>query len=626
MANQPQLLSVPSPRTYTRADFTALRAFVQQIPPATIARLYYDPDVAPHAATPETMAHFLRTMRDELVQLALLHGSPVLADHLKNSIRKHGSAKLTAMSLRMVEDASRLAAAVPAPQHAVGFWFRPLVAQRLAGEGITTLQALVDYCNTHGGSWWRSVPRIGPLRARILVAWLRRHEATLGLRIAADVDARPWLPGPADEAVVIGGDPATPRLAPFERMAVPAELSGGDGPAGVSARGTNRAGAFAFIRAPHDLAALHAYLHRYRDRPATLRVYTRELERFVLWAVIVRGVAVSSATVEDCEAYKDFLAQPAPAFTGPKRPRTSGRWRPFTGTLSADSQAYAVRVLRAAFRWLVEVRYLAGNPWHAVHDPATVTQELRVQVDRALPATLWAQLRHALDLASSEATEETAACQWRAARAAILLMGDSGVRRSEAAQACRENLQPADVRINLRAGSTHGPVGDSARIWTLTLIGKRRRQRTVPVSPDTVAALRAHWRDRGRDFDAPGAHGPLVAPLVVPATRDAQRRHTNINEMPYAVDALGRLVRTAMKRLAGQGTLPTTCSADELAQVATTSAHAFRHTFGTQAIKQMPPNVVQSILGHTSLQTTSIYTRAERQQMLDAAGRFYSAE
>ncbi|WP_434116268.1 phage integrase family protein [Paraburkholderia caffeinilytica] len=624
MANQPQLLTVPPRRTYTRADFTALRAFVQQIPPATIARLYYDPDIAPHAATPETMAHFLRTMRDELVQLALLHGSPVLADHLKTSIRKHGSAKLTAVSLRMVEDASRLAAAMPAPLHAVGFWFRPLIAQRLAGEGIMTLQALVDYCNTHGGSWWRSVPRIGPLRARILVAWLRRHEATLGMRIAADVDTRSgWPIVSANETVVIGGDPAAPRLAPFERMAVPTELSGGDGPGGVSARGTNRAGAFAFISAPHDLAALHAYLHRYRDRPATLRVYTRELERFVLWAVIVRGVAVSSATVEDCEAYKDFMAQPSPAFTGPKRPRTSGRWRPFTGTLSADSQAYAVRVLRAAFRWLVEVRYLAGNPWHAVHDPATVTQELRVQVDRALPATLWAQLRHALDDACADTSSVPAATpdarQWRAARAAILLMGDSGVRRSEAAQATRKNLQPADAS----AGSA---AGDSARIWTLTLVGKRRRQRTVPVSPDTVAALRAHWRDRGRDFDARDAHGPLIAPLVVPATRDAQRRHTDINEMPYAVDALGRLVRTAIKRLAVQGTLPATCSTDDLAQLATTSAHAFRHTFGTQAIKQMPPNVVQAILGHTSLQTTSIYTRAERRQMLDAAERFYSAD
>jgi hypothetical protein len=119
-------------RRYTRTDFAALRAFVQRIEPATIARLHYDtgdPERAPHAATPEAMAHYLGTMRDELVRLALVNGSHVLADHLKTSIRKHGSAKLTAVSLRMVEQAAQLAAAAPA--HGVGLWFRPLIAQRL---------------------------------------------------------------------------------------------------------------------------------------------------------------------------------------------------------------------------------------------------------------------------------------------------------------------------------------------------------------------------------------------------------------------------------------------------------------------------------------------------------------
>ncbi|MDR5763076.1 hypothetical protein [Caballeronia sp. LZ035] len=283
------------------------------------------------------------------------------------------------------------------------------------------------------------MPRIGALRARTIVAWLRRHEATLGVKVAADVHTASLVPtGVAgaeggDSVIVIGGDPAEPRLAPFEHLAVTAELSGGN----VDNRGLNRATSFAFIRAEHDLAAVHAYLHRYRDRPTTLRAYTRELERLILWSVVVRQRALSSLTVEDCEAYKDFLKAPLASFTGPKRPRTSGRWRPFSPDgLSADSQAYAVRVLRAAFAWLVEVRYLAGNPWSAVHEPATVTRESAVQVQRALPAKLWAQVRAALDErckasgSGALGTDEDAR-QWRAARAAILLMGDSGLRRAE---------------------------------------------------------------------------------------------------------------------------------------------------------------------------------------------------
>ncbi|MBK5125682.1 tyrosine-type recombinase/integrase [Burkholderia sp. R-69980] len=635
MANQKQSLTVPPPRTYTRTDFTALRAFVQRVPAATIARLYYDPELAPQAASPEAMERYLRTMRDALVQLALLHGSPVLADHLKASIRQHGSAKLTAVTLRMVEQASTLAAAVPALAHPVHLWFRPLIARRLIGEGIATLGALVDYCNARGGSWWRSVPRIGALRARTLVAWLRRHEKTLGVRVDAGVDAGsdagahagtrvpPDGQGGTDGLVVIGGSPLAPRLAPFERLAVPAELSGGEGPHGTGKRGANRATAFAFIRAPHDLAAIHAYLHRYRDRPATLRAYTRELERLILWAVVVRGVAVSSMAVEDCEAYKDFLATPSPAFTGPKRSRAGGRWRPFApGGLAPDSQAYAVRVLRAAFTWLTEVRYLAGNPWSAVHDPVTVTREVAVQVGRALPADLWTGLRAALDARCARRTDgagtdgdEAEARQWRTARAAILLMGDSGLRRDEAAHARRENL-----RLSPR------PSG-GAPVWALTVTGKRRKQRTVPVSAATVRALREHWADRGRDFDAPLDSAPLIVPLVIPATGTALKKHGGVVEAPYTADAFGHLVRQAIQRVTVEfGARPDVPKA-HLVQLANTSAHAFRHTFGTRAVaREMPVDVVQAILGHASLQTTSIYVRAEQQRMLEAAAQYYAAD
>jgi integrase len=634
MANQPQPLTLPPPRSYTRTDFTALRAFVQRIPAATIARLYYDVEFAPHATTPDAMERYLRTMRDDLVTLALRHGSAALAEHLKASIKQHGSAKLTAVTLRMVEQASTLAAAVPSVAHPVHLWFRPLIARRLTGEGIVTLGALIEYCNARGGSWWRSVPRIGALRAKALVAWLRRHERTLGVRLdvdVADIDTRELAPS----SVVIGGTPHEPRLAPFERLAVPTALSGAIGPANGPVNGpfsgSNRATSFSFIRAPHDLAAIHAYLHRYRDRPTTLRAYTRELERLVLWAVIVRGTPVSSMTVEDCEAYKDFLAKPAPSFVGPKQLRASGRWRPFAPEgLSADSQAYAVRVLRAAFAWLTEVRYLAGNPWSAVHDPVTVTREVAVQVERALSPKLWAELRRALDERCGGTfpdQDEAETRQWRTARAAILLMGDSGLRRDEAAHARREALRPY-VGQSVRPSVRPSPEGSNdTPVWALTVIGKRRKQRTVPVSAATVAALRDHWIDRERDFDAPLDSAPLIAPLAIPATPSALNKHGGAVEAAYTADAFGHLVRQALQRLTTELAARPGISPADLVQLANTSAHAFRHTFGTRAVaRDMPIDVVQTILGHASLQTTSIYVRAEQRRVLEAAAQYYAGD
>jgi integrase len=370
--------------------------------------------------------------------------------------------------------------------------------------------------------------------------------------------------------------------------------------------------------------------------------------------VIVRGVALSSMTVEDCEAYKDFLKAPADSFVGPKRSRAGGRWRPFaTNSLAPESQAYAVRAIRAAFAWLTSVRYLAGNPWHAVTDPVTVLREAQVQVERALPDALWETVRAELDARcigedlGGLTPNPDEARQWRIARAAILLMGDSGLRREEATRACRENLGLAQIKPkrSARKGAqmkatgadlNHDPRGGEAgalnaapdAVWALTVIGKRHKERTVPVSGAALAALRAHWQDGGRDFDRSGACGPLIVPIVINGTDASIAKHGDAAaKSGYAPDALAHLARSAIQRIAADLLREGVLSLDAHAKLMQTSAHAFRHTFGTRAVaREMPIDVVQRILGHSSLQTTSIYVHAERNRMLDAAAQYYTAD
>lgn len=583
-------------RQYTSKDFAALRAFVQRLPPAVIARTYFNEDDDPHAATPGTMERYLRDMLATLVGLAIEHGSPVLADHLKASIRKHGSARLTTASLKMVEDAARLAVSQPAASHGIGMWFRPMVARYLKQRAVATVADLVAYCNARGGSWWRSVPRVGPGRARAIVAWLRRHEPAIGLRVEADVDLVDPLAAADTEIVAVGG--ASGVLAPLERMALREVLNG--------SAGLNRAVAFPYIQARDDLGAVRTWLHLYRDRPKTLRAYTKEVERFLLWSVTVRGKALSSLLVDDCEAYKDFLKLPSPLFVGPRASRKSGRWRPFAGDeLSPESQVYAVRVLRAAFAWLVDMRYLAGNPWKGVRDPNTVRAEGEMQIERALTSQLWADVR-AHVRRQSEAAENQ---RWRIVHALILLMGDSGLRREEAAGARRERLQPY-------------PADDGVEVWALTIIGKRNRERTVPVSTDTIEALRDHWCDRGEDFDAPSAAGPLLSPLVIPKTKAAQRKHGGSERMPYAPDLVHRLIDWMRVRLLAELENLSPATYTQLQQM---SPHAFRHTFGTlAAANEVPIDVVQRVLGHQSIQTTSIYLQAEKRRMMNEIGTMFA--
>jgi len=609
MATSTEQLTLPPPRTYTRSDFAALRAWVQRVPLPAIAAHYYDADTTPYEDEPAMLERHLKTMRDDLVHLALLNGSSALAEHLKSSIRQHGHARLTAVSLKMVEAAAQLAAAAPAADHAVSLWFRPPIARRLAGEGIATLGELIAFCNARGGRWWRRVPRIGVGRARVLVAWCRAHANTLGATIAADVDASdplmPNTPAVTVTPVVLSPADGGRVLAPLERLAVPHALSG--------AGGTNRAAGLCYLHAAHDLDALRAYLARYADQPATLRAYTRELERLLLWAITVRGTALSSLTVEDSDAYKAFLAAPADAFVGPPVSRASGRWRPFApGGLSLDSQRYAIRAIRGAFDWLVDVKYLAGNPWRAVRDPKPVQRATRLQIDRALPAALWDKVRAGLD--ERCAPHDREASRWRAVRALLLLMGDSGLRIAEAAAATRDQLQqlPAD--------------GDLPASWQLNVIGKGRKARVTPVSDACVAALAAHWRDRGDDFADGTIRRALIAPLTVPPTPAARAKAARLaagdpNEIGgYAVRAARALVAWALTDLCE--TLP--LSDAERQQLARTSPHALRHTFGTQAVAaDVPLDVVQRVLGHASLATTTVYVTAEQRRMRTELGRYF---
>jgi site-specific recombinase XerD len=214
-----------------------------------------------------------------------------------------------------------------------------------------------------------------------------------------------------------------------------------------------------------------------------------------------------------------------------------------------------------------------------------------------------------------ELCSEPFTSQLRAARAAILLMGESGLRRSEAANAWVSKLRPTD----------------SPELWRLDVLGKRNKWRMVPVSQRTYLALQAHWADLENRDDPARAALPfspdneesklaLIRPLRIPQTPTATNRHRDcVNG--YSIGGLATLVVSTLKKMADSGPF----SAHEATKLRNTSAHAFRHTFGTTTIAQgLPHDVLQKILGHVSLATTSIYVQAEQQRILDESAKVFA--
>ena len=603
-------VSLPEVR-YTRADFAALRAYLQRLPLGRIATLYFtDDDLERLGCDSETaLRERLETLRDRLV-IEAGQTNPYLAEMLQNA-RRSGlwSPKLVDFLVKAGESDQH----GPKRQDSISAWLRPRVAAVLHEESVRTLGELMALIEVRGPGWWKPVRCLGAGKAQRLETWISRHSATLGTL------QRPEL-SPVVRGETIEITPEAPFLVPLERIRLPESFSG--------RQGRNRATQYCQISARNDLEAIDAYLYRFRANEKTQRAYRKELERFLLWCVIDRERPLSSVFQEDCEAYKNFLAQPGEAWIGPRALRHGHDWKPFAGIPSASSQRYAVQAIRSFFEWLVNVRYLAGNPWLTVADPAVARPLSPIQIDKALPKSLWEKLSADGGLLDQMAAIPAAtlakhyrlrgcaaqidlAAQFRLVKAALLLLGDGGLRREELAFAQRNNLKP---------------IPDSA-LWELDVLGKRNKWRTVFLPNRAIDALRAHWNDRGLDFSFAMVEAPLLSPLVAPQTTDAQRKHVKedgqFRDSGFSQDGLYRVLTTAMKRLADEDTLDLNIEERNILQHA--HPHSLRHTFGTQAAaNQVPLDVLQRVMGHASLQTTTIYVQAEKRRSIDEMGKFFN--
>ena len=596
-------------RRWTRADFTALRAHLNRLPIERIANLYYTEDdlLDLGIETPGDLRIHIEALRDILIQRASV-ANPHLAEMLRNARQTAlWSSKLVGHLVQAAESDST----TPRKSDAVSVWLKPRVAAALHQDGIRILADLITTIETRGTGWWKPIPRIGTGKAEAILAWLEKQQASLG---------RLQMPQTLAVAAVdlVEISPERREMVPLERVALPFPLSGADG--------ANRNAAFPLISARNDLQAVEAYLYKFRAQEKTRRAYQKELERFLLWCIYERRKPMSSALLDDCEAYKDFLAAIPAHWTGRKVLRMCPNWRPFVGQLSAKSQRYAVQAIRTFFEWLTRVRYLRGNPWIAVSDPPVAAELAPMQIDKALSPELWELLVSNLDKLCSEPDEAlweryklrgaashiSIATQFRLARAALLLMGDAGLRREEVAGAQRSNLRPSP---------------DSNSVWELNVLGKRKKWRTVFPTVRCVEAIRAHWDDRGEEFDFGMATIPLLSPVAQLQTGLFQSKHGVVqvgqtSGKGFSPDGIYQLVKTALLRIANDEQLEFSPAEREILK--DRACHAFRHTFGVTAVEgEVPLDVLQGVFGHASIQTTTIYIQAPKKRAARELGKFF---
>ena len=383
-------------------------------------------------------------------------------------------------------------------------------------------------------------------------------------------------------------------------MIVPAELDG--------RHGSNRVPGATVLGADNDYQAVLAWLAaRGGASLHTARVYRREAERLLLWAVFERRVGLSSLTVDDAIAYRGFLANPRPAarWVGPKSAiRLSPDWRPFEGPLAARSVQFAITVVTSMFEWLTRQRYLAANVFAAL--PREVNRSAASEADpdrlpadaeRFLTVAQWAVVRQVLRSLGDDQRSQRI-------RFTTLLAYATGMRISEL----------VDARVGRIKAQLAGDEGE--RYLTLSVVGKGGRLRSVPLVTELEEQLNVYLALRGLPSWQECQQAGLHSVRLFAGTRSTSDAEASLNPTTVFRD-LKEVFRLAAGTMVRRG------HAEEARVFERASVHWLRHTFGRHAMSMnVRPNVVQTVLGHASLATTTLYSSAGAEEAYDDVRRF----
>lgn len=529
--------------------------------------------------------------------------------------------RLVDKQLRALHWLESVAAQPPRRSDGVRDWFPSELATMLARHDVFTLDQLFRAVDVGGFTWHRRFRGIGEIKAARIVTWLRAHADSLGIVVGAHVQV-PSSQLPARARADLA-PPAT-ALRPIERFVIPQELDG--------TQGKLRApGQHSTLEARNDYEATLAWIAS-KKRPEdpskgpgrhfddtslthTQRAYRREAERFMLWAVLERGKAMSSMTVEDCTAYRDFLSRPSPATTwcGPRgTPRWSPAWRPFEGPLAARSQATAVKILASLYRFLVEQGYLVANPWTGV----AVARVARMVggPGRALSVHQWHLLMDQLDtLPASSANQRL--------RLALRLLYATGLRLSEIVAATTDDLE----HVVFDQTVTEPDLISEA--WVLHVRGKGDVLREVLVPTDLVAELGHYLASRGLPADPLAAAAAGVH--LLGAATDAVDRAPNLPRQVRDAKAgiqPGTLYEQLKRFFERVAQAVQAESPQDARRLAAASTHWLRHTHSSHSIAHGTPVQIQrEALGHASLATTTMYLTVDRQRRLASMSKFWSS-
>ncbi len=595
------------------APTTALQVPSTAAPPMTLEEfaMQFDEDALSEADLIELYAEqFPAAPADEPAAASLAPAVPRAAP----PSQAEGSAAVLSMgerSRRLLMAVDWLDARVgrrPRREDALEQWVRVNPKQRDAFNkmGVLSLGNLVDWIALRGEDWHSQVPGYGVRRAADITRWLARWGIEAGQGLA------PHVPPPAAIPVAAA---AGRQLAPISAASWPAHLQGNDG--------ALRSFAPNSLGASDDQEAVNAWFQLIRQKSvATQTAYRRAIERLVLWAVHERGLSLSSMTMHDLLAFKEFLANPPAHWVQDNASPRKGKmdsWKPLRGPLSDRSLEVTFVAVSSMYRRWHKGGYITADPAEDI--VGSRRRDAKLDVMRSFS-------EQQLDVIGSVFAEMKDGAAKRRLAAIIRLLESAGLRREELSKAKWTHM--TRLRID----------GRDVDQWSLKVEGKGMRIRYVPINPPTYEALVQHREDR-LALQATGTLArvrkpddmPLIGVLderwikvhdnlrleqqssrALVAEEDAEEEATSLLSVntdgglsPAAIYSILKAFFRRCSLKAGELT------ADTASPFRRASTHWLRHTFAHHVLKASGKDltVAQVLLGHSSINTTAIYVKAD---------------
>lgn len=508
-------------------------------------------------------------------------------------------------------------------------YFDEKVAADLNEKGILSLDDLIDAIYNDPSHWAARIG-ISKERANGLLSWLySKKKAGLPIDLPPVVESRARDLSKTfyeDKKVESVGAPLWTEVLREKKTArrlgqpnkIDSEIkplefltldSGIDG-----SSGSNRADRQnCALNANNDIEAIRLWLKAKGTNANTQNAYRREAERFLLWCVLEKRMALSSVSLEQCSDYMTWLEelgrakeedwnkkwiQPQSRWLGPKNTlRTDPAWCPFNSSLAYTSRKAAATIIRQLFSFLQKTGYLKFNPFDQI--PAKIRflpgeGKPKEFADRSLSAAQWDEIAAYLE-------KQPDGLMKRRMRVLLMLGKELGMRATE--------------MVNARCGWVELAHFGEEEMIVIDIVGKGDKQRRLPLSNHQVQVISDYLAIRRRPmlFESAAKDVPIIATIRCgnkSADKEGLTRSGLYLILKSFLEEVAESIRKERPR--------------DAAKLRGSSLHWLRHTFAVASLEVMPVNVVQTAMGHASVNTTSKYIAPDQTEIFEGFKKLQS--